>query len=415
MEQFTEQEKILIIDDDKDILLAYKALLKQQKIAAHICDNPLIAAQMIPVDWCGVIIIDIYMPYLSGIELMEKIHHIDKHIPILLITGHGDVPLAVESVKKGAYDFLEKPINPAQFIEKINTALTERSTYLAQKLQKQEDIMAHLIGESVWIKEMREKILNHSLTSLPVYLYGPPGSGKLLAAQQILPNNKNIIVERHNLKQVESYEEFELWIRRANDGILIIQHIDLLPIQYQKILVRFQTQAERKFKLIVTSYKKPEQLAAEGILLPELYYLFSLTKLEFLGLEHRKKDIVLIFEYYLKIACKKLSIKRPIITEILRKTLTNRSWENNVSELISAAELFAVGIMPTRNSESVFYVDKNASLEQHIDEYEKSLIIKALDMYHGKINEAADYLQIPRKKLYLRIKKHQLDKNRFKS
>lgn len=414
MDLLTEYENILIIDDDKDILQAYQILLKQQHKRVRVDDNPLNVTQIIPHDWNGIVISDIYMPYLSGVELMEKIHQIDKYIPVLLVTGHGDVPMAVDAVKKGAYDFLEKPVDPSLFIKKINLALAEREKYLIQKSQKQQQITEHLIGDSIWAKEIREKIYAYSLTTLPVYLYGDAGTGKLLAAKQLCPNGDNTPLQIHNLQQIESFDDFELWIERANNGTLILQHIDFLPIKYQKMLVQYQTQPNKKFRLVVTSLKRPEQLASEQILLPEFYYLFSLTQLECPSLQQRKKDIIILFEYYLKIASKRLSIKRPMVNETLKKTLNDRLWENNVSELINAAELFAVGIMPTKDSQSFFYLNKNLSLEQNIEEYEKNLIIKALDMYHGKINEAADYLRIPRKKLYLRMKKYQLDKNRFK-
>ncbi|MDF7667773.1 response regulator [Orbaceae bacterium ESL0727] len=476
-----EQENILIVDDDKDILQAYQLLLKQQNKLAYVCDNPLDAIDIIPPNWCGVAVIDIYMPYLSGLELMDKIHKIDRQIPVLLITGHGDVPLAVEAVKKGAYDFIEKPIDPALFMQKINTVLAERERHLARKLQKQQQIALHLIGESTWAKTMREKLLAYSLTTLPVYLYGPAGVGKLLAAKQLIAshtmhvnnnhansnhtnnshtnhintnsNHTDITpssraeaitappnpIEIHNLQQVDNFDDFESWLLRAEHGTLILQHIDLLPTKYQKLLIQYQDveykanhdannqhtgSLDRRFRLIVTSYKSPEQLAAEQILLPEFYYLFSLSKLEFLSLQQRKKDIITIFEYYLKMACKRVNIKRPPLSDLLKKTLTNRQWGNNVSELINAAELFAVGITPTKESSMFcppdhffphnFYADRNHSLEQNIDEYEKNLIINALDLHQGRINEAADYLKIPRKKLYLRMKKHQIDKDRFK-
>lgn len=410
----TESENILIVDDDKDILNAYKTLLKQQNKIAYVCDNPLEAINVIPTDWYGVAVVDIYMPYVSGIELMEKIHQIDAHIPVLLVTGHGDVPMAVDAVKKGAFDFLEKPINPKLFIDKINLALAEREQYLKRKLQKQQQITEHLIGESSWIKQLREKILSYSLISLPIYLFGPAGTGKLLAAKQLIPNDSHYPVQIHNLQQMDAFDQFDSWIEQATGGALILQHVDLLPAKYQKRLVHYQAQPDHKFRLIVTSRKRPEQLATQQILLPEFYYLFALTQIECLSLQQRKKDIVVIFEYYLKIACKRLAKKRPNLNSMLIKTLNNRLWENNVSELIHAAELFVVGLLPTNDHQSYYDLNQPLSLEQHIEKYEKDLIIKALDMYQGRINEVADYLQIPRKKLYLRMKKYGLDKSHFK-
>lgn len=408
-------DNVLVVDDDNDVLQAYTLLLKQQNKNVYPCNNPLEAINIIQLDWNGVVLTDIYMPYLSGIELMKKIHQVDRDIPVLLITGHGDVPLAVEAVKKGAYDFLEKPIDPQIFISKVNSALIKREQYLKNKQQKRQQIKEQLIGESSWIKQLREKILAYTLISLPVYLYGPPSTGKLLIAKQLIPDNNNYPVVIRDLQYIESFNDFEQWVKMANNGMLILQHVDLLPAKCQKILVHEQMESNRNFRLVVTSYKTPSQLVTDQTLLPEFYYLFSLTQVECISLQDRKQDIVIIFEYYLKIICVRLAKKMPKITDELIKYLNNRPWQNNIRELIHAAELYAVDLMPFNENQTFSTSNTQLSLEDNIDEYEKNIIINALNLYNGRLNEVAEYLQIPRKKLYLRMKKYGLDKNNFKN
>lgn len=101
----THQQQILLIDDDLDVLEAYQQILTQEGYQVYSCSSPLAAAEMIPTDWRGMVISDVCMPGLSGMALLEILLEQDSHLPILLITGHGDVPMAVEAVKKGAYDF----------------------------------------------------------------------------------------------------------------------------------------------------------------------------------------------------------------------------------------------------------------------------------------------------------------------
>lgn len=124
---------ILLIDDDNDVLQAYSALLQQEGYVVCTCSNPSEALQLLQNTWEGIVVCDVCMPDISGITLLEKITLIDPNLPILMITGHGDVPMAVEAVKKGAWDFLQKPVNPEQFLSLIEKALAEREAYLEQK------------------------------------------------------------------------------------------------------------------------------------------------------------------------------------------------------------------------------------------------------------------------------------------
>lgn len=107
---------ILLIDDDADVLDAYTQLLEQAGYHVSACNNPFDARERVPKDWPGIVLSDVCMPGCSGIDLMTLFHQDDDLLPILLITGHGDVPMAVEAVKKGAWDFLQKPIDPGKLL-----------------------------------------------------------------------------------------------------------------------------------------------------------------------------------------------------------------------------------------------------------------------------------------------------------
>jgi Response regulator containing CheY-like receiver, AAA-type ATPase, and DNA-binding domains len=118
---------ILLIDDDADVLDAYTLLLEQAGYRIFVCNNPLDAQQWIEKDWPGIVLSDVCMPGCSGIDLMTLLHRDDKQLPILLITGHGDVPMAVEAVKKGAWDFLQKPVDPGKLLTLVDAALRKES------------------------------------------------------------------------------------------------------------------------------------------------------------------------------------------------------------------------------------------------------------------------------------------------
>ncbi|XKM12844.1 sigma-54 dependent transcriptional regulator [Orbaceae bacterium ac157xtp] len=415
----TNNEQILIIDDDHDVLMAYSTLFTQQGFVVETCHDPLLVCELIPTNWNGIILTDIYMPHLNGIDLMLKIKEIDKHLPVLLITGHGDVPMAVEAVKKGAYDFFEKPINPAIVIEKIKQALQERQTFLNNKLLKQNKIDETIIGNSPWMNQLKEKLLRLSQINTPIYIYGESGTGRLLAAKQLhdFQNTqaplviKNLVTEMEGANNKESLLQ---WIEQAKGGTLIIKNIELLSTPNQQLLMQLQNGHDKPFRLIVISNEAPDILTKQGVFVPEFYYLFSLTQIELLPLRSHKQDIADIFKYYLLQICKKLNLKKSKVDDILLKKLYEHDWANNVIELIHVAELFAIGILAPSTFSNKDRKKQGISLDNQMEQFEKELIVRALEKYQGRINEAANYLQIPRKKLYLRMKKYQLDKREYR-
>lgn len=124
---------ILLIDDDADVLDAYTQLLEQAGYHVSACNNPFDAREQVPKDWPGIVLSDVCMPGCSGIDLMTLFHQDDDLLPILLITGHGDVPMAVEAVKKGAWDFLQKPIDPGKLLTLVDAALRQRQSVIARR------------------------------------------------------------------------------------------------------------------------------------------------------------------------------------------------------------------------------------------------------------------------------------------
>ena len=126
---------VLLVDDDQDVLDSYKHLMDIAGLTAKALLDPTLATQYLLPDWPGVVLLDMYMPQIHGLELLEKIKQIDERIPVIVITGHGDIPMAVDAVKKGACEFIEKPINPAALLEMVKGHLDLRRAFVEQKQQ----------------------------------------------------------------------------------------------------------------------------------------------------------------------------------------------------------------------------------------------------------------------------------------
>lgn len=176
---------ILLIDDDADVLDAYTQLLEQAGYHVSACNNPFDAREQVPKDWPGIVLSDVCMPGCSGIDLMTLFHQDDDLLPILLITGHGDVPMAVEAVKKGAWDFLQKPIDPGKLLTLVDAALRQRQSVIARRQYCQQKLQVELIGRSQWTVRYRQRLQQLAETDIAVWLYGEPGTGRMTGARYL--------------------------------------------------------------------------------------------------------------------------------------------------------------------------------------------------------------------------------------
>lgn len=412
----THEHQILLIDDDADVLEAYHQILTQEGYQVYPCNSPTAAAEMIPPDWRGMVISDVCMPGLSGMVLLEVLLQQDRHLPILLITGHGDVPMAVEAVKKGAYDFLEKPVNPAKLLLTVNQALDDRYALITRRCWQREQLSEHLLGSSGWVKQLRERLQMLADVDVPVFFYGELGTGRTLAARYLHQlsrrRDKPLLMAD---PASESGAQLDSWIAQASGGTLVIKNIELLSQQQQRSLAQQQSPDDCCFRLIALSHTPATQLAAQQQLVPELYYRFSLSHIECLPLSRRPGDIEILFRHYLENACTRLNRQRPQLSETFVKSLCRRPWPGNIRELLNAAELFAVGVMPLADTTGELAGDTDRTpLDERIDQYECRIINEALNIHQGRINDVAEYLQVPRKKLYLRMKKYGIDKKDYR-
>ncbi|TDQ57405.1 two-component system phosphoglycerate transport system response regulator PgtA [Mesocricetibacter intestinalis] len=412
-----EKEQIFLVDDDQDVLDAYCALLEMEGYAPQAFTDPQQALDALEPDWPGVVVSDIYMPVLSGWQLLQDIRDKDKHLPVILITGHGDVPMAIEAMQQGAFYFIEKPVEPERLLTQIRQALLQRRRYLSLKSSQQQELELQFIGRSSWIKQLRAYLQQLAETDLPVFIFGQPGSGRSLTARYLYKLSQPRFSTCKTLELLSDYDDEQLqqYLAGLAEGVLIIKNIEHLSEAAQKVLTQYIHYADSKLRIIALSRYSPQQLLTESKLLPELFYAFSLTCIECIPLSRRPADIEVLFRHYLELTCRKLNKRKPQINADFIKKLTAQPWPGNITQLIHTAELYAVGVR-VRNEDLHFIPERQdgLSLDNRIDEYEKKVITDVLDMFQGKINDAAAYLQIPRKKLYLRMKKYALNKADYK-
>ncbi|OON41755.1 transcriptional regulator [Izhakiella australiensis] len=412
----TNQHNILLIDDDSDVLDAYTLLLAQAGHRVFACRDPRQAQTLIGEAWAGIVLSDVCMPYCSGIELMKILLKQDPTLPVLLVTGHGDVPMAVEAVKKGAWDFLQKPVNPEQLLNLVDKALAQRQARLVRRQWQQEQLADNLIGRSEWVSQMRQTLRQLAETDITVYFHGESGSGRTLAAcylHRLSARSEQPVIFGDVVEDQEA--PLNQWIEQAAGGMLVLRNIERLTQAQQYLLAHSQSQDPLPFRLVAIGQQPPLALAGTHRIIPELYYCFALTQLFCPPLSQRPDDIEPLFRHYLQQASQRLNNPPPALPPDLCKKLLKRHWPNNVRELANAARLFAVGVMPLADTPTpLLHSGEPLQLDRRVEEYERQIIVEALNIHQGRINDVAEYLQIPRKKLYLRMKKFDLDKHHYR-
>lgn len=413
---WSNENNILIIDDDIDILEAYQDLLKQEGYHVITISDPTDVTQLIPHNWKGIILCDVLLPHISGLTLLEQFIQLDESLPVIMITGHGDVPMAVEAVKLGATDFLEKPVSPEKLLNLVKIAQEKRTTIIEKRLWQLKELDEYFIGNSSWLNALKQQLQKLASANIPIFIWGEMGTGKTLATEYLHKLNDKRLSPFIITECVENQQiDIEKMIETVKDGTLALKNIHNLPFDIQTYLARLQHNDKRSFRLILISNMSLIELIEKQLIIPELYYLFIYTQIEMLPLAKHATDIPDIFSHYIARACKRLGNKFTPPDKRLLRHIMNKKWGGNIKELINMAELYALDLLPVNIINHTAQLPKKSqSLDDQISIYEKKIIEDALNFHHGKINDVATYLNIPRKKLYLRMRKYELDKRYYK-
>jgi len=414
---------VLLIDDDQDVLDSYSHLMSIAGITSKALLNPEQALTLITPDWNGVVVLDMYMPQMHGMDVLRAIKSIDDRIPVIVITGHGDIPMAVEAVKLGACDFIEKPINPPQLLGLIKQHIDQRRYFIEQKLSLTRSVKRDLVGKSAQIERIRTHVAQFAMLNNHVVISGESGVGRHTIAyliHQLSCQGKELPISELAFSSKTNIEELEKHIQASAGGCLLLDNIELMSDEVQRHLIQVLLNQERltipRTRVIAILSTDSEQLIANHNLLPELYYLLNQGVIEVPLLKQRPDDIAALFHYFLKQSCNKLGKLLPVVEPSYLALLRAHDWPGNIRELRNVAELYAIGIVKLTGKDRIYsQVEMTSPLDELVDDYEKQIIEDALFLYSGKVAEAANYLQIPRKKLYLRMKKHGIEKDQYKA
>jgi two-component system C4-dicarboxylate transport response regulator DctD len=442
--------KVLFVEDDAAVRLGGTQALRLSGLEVQSFERAEHALRYIEFGFPGILVSDLRLPGMSGLALLEHTVGTDASLPVILVTGHGDIPMAVDALRRGAYDFVEKPYSSEQLVDVSQRALEKRRLTLElasvrQALAHRDNIEARILGRSPAIERLRQMILELADADANALILGETGTGKELVARSLHDYGhrkaKNFaaincagIPELLFESEVFGHEagSFTGAIKRrigkieyARGGTLFLDEIETMQMSLQVKLLRLLQ--EKKFERVgsndllemdcrIVAGSKADLLALSSTnhFRDDLYYRLGVMVLEIPPLRERREDIPLLFEHFVVRAAAEYNRPIPDISPAQRHDLMSRPWGGNVRELRNVAERFTLG-MPTRVDPAGS--DDNTgkpSLETKLNLFERQLIEEALRGCSGRAAVACERLGVPKKTLYDKMRRLGISTEEFK-
>jgi len=437
--------EVAFVDDDPDLRDANVQALRLAGFRAMALPSGQAALQRIGPDYPGIVVTDIRMPGMDGIELFRRLQALDRDIPVIMISGHADIETAVGAMNEGAYDFIAKPYAGERLVESLRRAAETRALIRdnrrlrALAAQGEED--GALIGETAGITRLRQTIRELADVDVDVLILGETGTGKEVVASLLhrLGRRRDKTFVALNCGALpDSVIESELFgyepgaftgaqkrrigrIEHSSGGTLFLDELESMPITAQVKLLRVLEMREiaplgsndlRRVDLRVVAATKVDlgDPAQRGDFREDLYYRLNVVTLRIPPLRERRRDIPLLFTRFLARAAEKYRREVPPLDRAVERHLVENDWPGNVRELVHFAERVALGLpdnlLPVRKQDET----EALSLPERLNAFEATLIREALQENQGDVRAALEKLRIPRKTFYDKLARHGIDR-----
>ncbi len=440
--------EILIIDDNSDIRLILDELIKDAGYKTRLAANFNQALTEIDKKLPDVAIIDVKLDKgdNDGIQLLDHIKQKNNDIPVIMISGHANIEMAVNSLKSGAFEFIQKPFDKDRLLNFVNRAvenfnLKKENKNLSNKLFHSFD----LIGKSNNIISIKDQIEKLSQSESRVFINGPTGSGKELVARKIYKKSKRkkgpFIIINGALLDTKKYE-LELFgeekkdgsilygaFEKASGGVLLIDEVTEIPLETQSKILRVMI--DQKFKrlngnhdvkvdvrIFCSTSKDMSTEIKNGNFREDLFHRLNVFNIKIDPLTNRIEDIPLLIDYFIENICYTYSYKKFSIKD--NNYLLNYDWPGNVRELKNLIERIAI-LSPGENQDKIINIIKE-SLSRSLDEnfsvtdtlsvplrearetFEKEYLISQIKKFGGNISKTAKFVGMERSALHRKLK-----------
>ncbi|MBZ9790388.1 sigma-54 dependent transcriptional regulator [Rhizobium sp. 3T7] len=443
---------IFLVDDDKDLLRATKQTLELAGFAVSAFSDAGEALAALNPDFAGVLVSDIRMPEIDGLQLFGRVRQQDEDLPVILVTGHGDIPMAVKAMQDGVYDFITKPFATDRLIQSVRRAAEKRRLVMENRSLRKATEDARddlpLIGQTPAMERLRHTLRQIADTDVDVLLMGETGSGKEVVASLLHRWSRRAsgnFVALNCGALPESVVESELFghepgaftgaqkkrigrIEHASGGTLFLDEIESMPPATQVQMLRVLEMREvtplgtnevRPVDLRVVAASKidlgdPRQ---RGDFREDLYYRLNVVTISIPPLKERRDDIPLLFGYFAERAASRFKRDVPAIPPSIHRHLREHVWPGNVRELSHFAERFVLGVghISSRMPAAAPEADETLSLPDRLERYEAHIIREALNANDGDVRRTIAELGIPRKTFYDKLQRHGIVRSDFAS
>ncbi|MDE4616720.1 sigma-54-dependent transcriptional regulator [Sinorhizobium meliloti] len=438
------ESRILLVDDEEELRRSSAQALELAGFRVDTFASAEYALERIAFSFHGVVISDIRMPGMDGMTFLQRIREIDAELPVILVTGHGDVQLAVRAMREGAYDFVEKPFTAQMLAGTIRRALDWRSLVLENRrlravAGKRDDIEQRLPGRSQAMVDLRYRIRAIGATDADTLIIGETGVGKEVVARALHDLSSrasgpfiaiNCAALPENLIESElfghepgafpgalrpRYGKFE----HGRGGTILLDEIGSMPFDLQaKFLRVLQERVITRLgsnetvpldvRFIATSKVDLEREVASSRFRADLLYRLNVATLRVPTLSQRRSDIPLLFMQLVRESAARYGRDDIVVSPALASEMAAREWPGNVRELRNAAERLVLGLEVER--EEALAPANGQRLTDKVAAFEKSVIASALAAHGGALKPVYESLGISRKTLYEKMQKFGLDK-----
>ena len=398
--------RVLLVDDDKAVREALGQTLELADLKPVLAGSFIEAKDHIAKDFPGIVVSDIRMPGQDGFALLEHVQRIDPDLPVILLTGEGDIPMAVKGMSAGAFDFLEKPCAPRDLLAVVAKALKTRELVLANRRLKTQlasgDAAARmLLGGSARAEALRAEVRAVARTSAEVLITGEPGTGTSKVAEVIHLLSGAAMRSFQKCACISATpESLSVAFEASRGGTLFLDGVGGLSPGAQMTALDL-LDSNPGVRLIAATHRDLQEEAQQGRFSAELYYKLDVMRVRIPALRERPEDIALLFRHYVATACEQAALPEPDIGTDVIARLMAQDWPGNARSLMNAAMRFAMGL---GDADSV----QEQGLSEQLAQVERSLLIAALQQNGGNATETAQALKLPRKTFYDKLARHGL-------